>query len=126
MGDLGAGKTTFVQGFLRGLGVRGKITSPTFVIMKRYSLPAFSLVTQRGVRGGSYQTVFHLDLYRIKKSSDLKPLNFSAILKSPTIVLIEWPENIRGLINKSDMVIRFEHVAKEHERVLTVASCSLV
>src|SRR3989338_10955167 len=60
VGDLGAGKTTFIQAFLRVLGVHGHITSPTFVLIKNYKL-----------RMQNYGRVYHIDCYRIKKSSEL-------------------------------------------------------
>ena len=85
-GELGSGKTTFVQGFLRGLGVRKKITSPTFVITKSYKLKA-----------KSYQTVYHIDCYRIKRPSELLKLGIKEILNdSRNIVLIEWAEKINN------------------------------
>ena len=60
-GDLGSGKTTFAQYFLRALGVKGKITSPTFVIFKRYPLPS-----------KSYAAAYHMDCYRISKPKDFR------------------------------------------------------
>lgn len=107
-GGLGSGKTTFAQGFLRGLGVRGRITSPTFVIVKRYAL--------RAVRFGH---AHHADFYRLRSISHLKPLEFKKILADPrNIVLIEWPEKVKGAIPKNTIRILFKYGKKENERVV--------
>jgi tRNA threonylcarbamoyladenosine biosynthesis protein TsaE len=90
-GDLGAGKTTFTQGFLRGLGVKSKITSPTFVITKSYKLKA-----------KSYSKVYHYDCYRIKSAKEISDLNWKEIIADPkNIILIEWPERISKILPKN-------------------------
>src|SRR3989338_10325790 len=65
-GDLGAGKTTFVQGFMKALGVRHHITSPTFLIIRKYEI---STPLRRGL--AHYHHAYHLDLYRIHKPKEL-------------------------------------------------------
>ena len=62
-GDLGAGKTTFTQGFFRGLGIKRNPISPTFVIMRRYALHA-----------EGFRNVYHFDAYRLKKEEDMEVL----------------------------------------------------
>ncbi|MDP3015395.1 MAG: tRNA (adenosine(37)-N6)-threonylcarbamoyltransferase complex ATPase subunit type 1 TsaE [bacterium] len=107
-GDLGSGKTTFVQGFLRGLGVRRKITSPTFVIAKSYKLKA-----------KSYKLGYHIDCYRIEEPKELSGLGLKEILNNPeNILLIEWPERIKKILPKDLVWIKFEYGEKENERVL--------
>jgi len=108
-GELGSGKTTFVQGFLRGLGVRKKITSPTFVITKSYKLKA-----------KSYQTVYHIDCYRIKRPSELLKLGIKEILNdSRNIVLIEWAEKIKRILPKNIIWIKFQHGEKiNNQRII--------
>lgn len=109
-GDLGAGKTTFTQGFLRGLGVRLKITSPTFVITKSYKLKA-----------KSYSKVFHMDAYRIKSAKEISDLNWKEIIADPkNIILIEWPERISKILPKQKIQIIFKHGKKENERELLI------
>lgn len=84
VGDLGAGKTTFVKGFISGFGIRSKVLSPTFVIIKRYPIK----------KSGSFKNIYHLDCYRIKDYRDLEILGIKEIIADPqNIVLIEWPEN---------------------------------
>jgi tRNA threonylcarbamoyladenosine biosynthesis protein TsaE len=83
-GDLGAGKTTFVQQIAQILGVTETVTSPTFVIMKSYE-----------TTDPIFENLVHMDAYRIEDDSELAPLNFSAVLAQPkTLLCIEWAERI--------------------------------
>lgn len=106
-GDLGAGKTTFTQSFAKALGVKKRILSPTFLIMKRFPLKA-----------GNFQNLYHIDAYRIK-AQDLKKLDISEILKGQNIVLIEWADRVREILPKGTIWIRFEHGERENERKIT-------
>jgi len=107
-GNLGAGKTTFIQGLARGLGLKHKITSPTFVIFRHYRFKDKS--------GGH---LFHVDAYRIKNISELRPLNFREILSVPkSVVIIEWPENIKKALPKKTHWLKFRHGRKENERII--------
>ncbi|MDP2598961.1 MAG: tRNA (adenosine(37)-N6)-threonylcarbamoyltransferase complex ATPase subunit type 1 TsaE [Candidatus Liptonbacteria bacterium] len=108
-GELGAGKTTFIQGFLRGLGIRKRSASPTFVIFRRFM-----------VHSSWFKHVYHLDAYRIKKARELAALEFKEILDDPrNIVLIEWAENIKKILPKKIYKIKFHHGKKENERTLS-------
>jgi len=101
IGDLGAGKTTFVRGFLKGLGVRGRVVSPTFLILRRYS------------------NVYHIDAYRIHRASELLPLGFKEIIKNQkNIVVIEWADKIRRALPPSTLWIRFSHGVHDKERII--------
>lgn len=83
-GDLGAGKTTFLQGFAKGMGINEKINSPTFVIMKRFD-----------IKGVKFKNFYHIDCYRLDSSKDILDLGFKEIILNPeNIVAIEWPEKI--------------------------------
>lgn len=85
-GDLGAGKTTLVQGIVRGLGVKKKVISPTFVIMR------------------SYNKVHHIDLYRL---DDVNSLGLEELWEDPSnILLIEWPEKIESILPKNHWKIK--------------------
>jgi len=102
---LGSGKTTFVQGFLRGLGIKKKITSPTFVIAK------------------NYKQAYHIDCYRIKKADELLKLGLREVLENPqNIVLIEWAEKIKKILPKNFVWLKFEHGPKENIRVIRLNS----
>ena len=107
-GDLGSGKTTFTQGFLRGLGIKERVNSPTFVLMKRFKL-----------RNKKFKSVYHLDCYRIKKSQELLDLGMKEIFDDPeNIVFIEWPELIKEILPKNAKKIVFKYGTKENERKL--------
>ncbi|MFA5386590.1 MAG: tRNA (adenosine(37)-N6)-threonylcarbamoyltransferase complex ATPase subunit type 1 TsaE [Candidatus Paceibacterota bacterium] len=102
-GNLGSGKTTFIQGFLRGLGIKNKITSPTFVIMKRY------------------KNAYHIDCYRFRKPAELVDLGFKKLVNKPeNIFLIEWAERIKKILPKDTIWLEFKHGDKENEREITI------
>ncbi|MFH2204711.1 MAG: tRNA (adenosine(37)-N6)-threonylcarbamoyltransferase complex ATPase subunit type 1 TsaE [Elusimicrobiota bacterium] len=95
-GPLGAGKTTFVRGFLRGLGYRGAVRSPTFALVHEYPR-----VKPR---------VYHLDLYRIEDSGELDGMGLEDCLSDVGAVsLIEWPEIAAGRLPARRVDISFAH-----------------
>lgn len=108
-GNLGAGKTTFVQGFLRGAGIRKKITSPTFTIVKSYKVKIYK----------DYKKIYHIDCYRIYKSKDISNIGIKEILNnSGNVVLIEWPERIKRMLPKTAITIKLKYGRKENERII--------
>ncbi len=105
-GDLGGGKTTFVQGFAKGLEVKEDITSPTFIVFKKYL-------------GKNGKKFYHFDAYRIN-TDDLAVLGFKEILSDENnIVLIEWADNIKESLVKKTIEINFIF-QKEKERKLII------
>lgn len=117
-GDLGAGKTTFVQGFIRALGVKQRITSPTFLIVRKYEI---STPFRKGF--AHYHHVYHLDLYRIQKPKELLDLGFKKMIRDPhAVILIEWPERVKKLLPKNTTWINFEHGKKQKERIIKAIS----
>ena len=87
-GDLGAGKTTFVQAIANHLGVAESVQSPTFVLMKTYSTTS-----------EIFPQLVHIDAYRITDESELAVIHLDEILSQPnTLVCIEWPEHIASVI----------------------------
>lgn len=103
-GDLGAGKTTFAQGFAEGLQIKDKVISPTFLIIRQYKIP------------GRKNFFYHIDLYRLEKIN-LKTSGLAEILEDPTnVVLIEWAEKIAQDLPKRTRKIGLRKVsAEEHE-----------
>lgn len=103
-GDLGAGKTIFVQGFAKGLGIKEKIISPTFVLIRQHQIPS------------SNKTLYHIDLYRLD-SVDSKQLGLDEILaEENSIVLIEWAEKLNKL-PKDSIRINIEKGENQNRRI---------
>lgn len=125
VGELGAGKTTFVRGFARGLGIRRRITSPTFVLARRYRIPAAGrlqiakrkaqIATKDNAKryalsAMQYRWFWHFDCYRLRDEHDLAELGLHEILGDPyAIVAIEWADRIRRVIPKDALWIIFRH-----------------
>ena len=114
VGDLGAGKTTFSQFFLRALGVEKEhLTSPTFLIIK--SSPVKSL------RDHGASRVYHIDCYRLHNSKELLDLKFEEILNNPqNILLIEWADKIKELLPKETVWLYFKHSNLPEEREIEI------
>lgn len=97
-GDLGAGKTTFTQGFARALGVRELPKSPTFNLAKRYAIP------------GTPYALWHLDCYRLEGRGDLNAMDMYTVFADPNnIVLIEWPERIGDGLPRDHVEVHMTH-----------------
>lgn len=106
-GNLGGGKTTFLQGFARGLGIKDKILSPTFVILKRFQVPGFR-----------FNDFYHIDCYRLKDEKDILELGFKDIIKDArNIVAIEWPEKIRKALPKGVILIKFKFIGENKREI---------
>lgn len=96
-GNLGAGKTTFVQYLAKYLGVSETVTSPTFVIMKRYQSDK------------NHLELIHIDAYRIEAIDEMRVLGFESLLtKKHTIICIEWAERIAALLPPDTIHLKFE------------------
>ena len=108
-GDLGVGKTTFVQEFGKILGVDGQITSPTFTIMKQYELIH-----------EPFEQLVHIDAYRIESEGEVEPLRFSEIFQQPNIIVcVEWPEQIPSVVPDSAVTVGL-NIAENEVRNVTV------
>lgn len=107
-GDLGGGKTTFLQGFAKGLGIKEKILSPTFVIMKKFHVP-YSM----------FHDFYHIDCYRIKKSKEISGLGWKDIINNPgNIVAVEWAERIKTILPKDTLFFKFEFIDKKSRKIM--------
>lgn len=101
-GNLGTGKTTFLQGFAMGLGIKEKILSPTFVILKRFK-----------IKDLRFKNFYHIDCYRIQKSKELLDLGFKKIISNPqNIIAIEWADRIRKILPKTTLMLKFKFLDK--------------
>ena len=104
-GDLGAGKTTFVQHLARELQIVENIQSPTYVLMKSYNVPPGR--TQFGTKRRFLKLV-HIDAYRLENPQEFAALRPTEFLKDPnTLVMIEWPERLGDLAPAPDAVVNF-------------------
>lgn len=107
-GDLGAGKTTLVRGFLRALGHEGAVKSPTYTLLETYetrSLP--------GSDAPAGLHVYHFDFYRIVDPRELGYIGIDELLSAPAVKLVEWPSNAGDRLPKPDIEVRLK-VAGAH------------
>jgi tRNA threonylcarbamoyladenosine biosynthesis protein TsaE len=107
-GDLGGGKTTFLQGFARGLGIQEKILSPTFVIMRRFK-----------IKNAGFKNFYHLDCYRLGSARDLSVLEFKKIIKGPgNIIAVEWADIIKKSLPQKTVWVKFIFVNDKKRKIL--------
>lgn len=107
-GELGTGKTVFVQGFAKGLDIKEKIISPTFVLIRQHKIPKRN------------QILYHIDLYRLENDSQIKGLGLEEIINNPNnLVLIEWAEKIEQYLPNKTIKI-FMKKAGDNSRLITI------
>ena len=102
LGDLGAGKTAFTSGFVKGLGIDCDVSSPTFAICNDYI--------------GEENRVLHYDMYRIESWDDLYSTGFFDSLESEAYILVEWSENIFGALPEDALIIKIEKLSETKRR----------
>lgn len=107
-GELGAGKTTLVQGIAQGWGSLDPVSSPTFVIVNQYRRP------------DSVQ-LFHVDAYRIESESEAAEIDVDGMLAEGAVI-IEWPERFADLLPKERLWVKMEYVAEEQRQMRIQAS----
>ncbi len=110
-GDLGSGKTTFTQALARELGITATVQSPTYILMRKYQ-----------ITNHKFQTLIHIDAYRLENPKEFAALRPEQFLKDPkTLVVVEWPEKVEGALPPADLTINFSSDgAKEGERYIEV------
>ncbi len=105
-GELGSGKTTFVQGLAKGLGIKNRIISPTFIIARHYELKDF--------------VFYHIDLYRTETKHDFLSIGLDEILEdNSNIIAIEWAEKLQEMLPKKRIDIKFKLI-NYNEREITI------
>jgi len=109
-GELGAGKTTFVQALARVLGIEETVVSPTYVLMKSYAL-----------KGQPWERLVHIDAYRLLDASEFAALEPASFLLDPmALVVVEWPSRIEGALPMPDAALALSaDGAGEGERYIT-------
>ena len=107
-GDLGSGKTTFLQGLAKALKIKEKKTSPTFVILKKFP-----------ILNSEFKNFYHIDCYRIENPEEMMELNFKNIISNPqNIIAIEWPEKIKKILPKNRTTIKFSFTNKNKRKII--------
>ncbi len=110
-GDLGSGKTTFMQGLAKGLGITKNIISPTFIIMRTYQV-------ETGAQGLGIRTLYHLDLYRIADEKQAEDLGLKELMEeSENIIAIEWPNKIENMLPENRINIYFEYLEDDKREI---------
>lgn len=103
-GNLGSGKTTFVQALAKSLGINKRIISPTFIMIRQYKINRYNF--------------YHIDLYRTKTKEDLLSLGMDEILKDKNnIIAIEWAENLLDLLPQKRIDLKFEYIDDNSRRI---------
>ncbi len=113
-GDLGAGKTAFTKLVVKNLGIKISVTSPTFVIEKKYK------ITAPPKDGADYfREIIHIDAYRLKDGSDLLRLDWVEIIADPNnLILVEWPEIIADIWQPEFKILQFKFIDEQTREII--------
>ena len=110
IGDLGAGKTTFVRGLVEALGGTVRVKSPTFTVMNEYP-----------VDFGAIKRVVHIDFYRFSDASELSALSLEDERRPDTVIVAEWPDVLGQSLVIPNVIVTLKHL-QLHERVISIES----
>ena len=105
-GDLGAGKTAFVRGMARGLGIPERVTSPTFTIVNEYE--------------GGRLPLFHFDMYRLGSSDELFDIGWEDYLIRGGVCAVEWSENVSDAMEGDCIRVDIRRGAHDNQRLITI------
>ena len=105
-GDLGAGKTAFVRGMARGLGIGERVTSPTFTIVNEYE--------------GGRLPLFHFDMYRLGSEDELYDIGWEDYLVRGGVCAVEWSENIREALEEGCILVDIRRGENDGQRIIRI------
>ena len=105
-GGLGAGKTAFTRGLARGLGVGGRVTSPTFTIVNEYE--------------GGRLPLFHFDMYRLGSSDELFDIGWEDYLNRGGVCAVEWSENVSDALEEDAISVEICRGESDNQRIITI------
>ena len=107
-GDLGGGKTVFLQGFAKGLKIKERVLSPTFIISRKF------LITK-----SKFINFYHIDCYRINNSSEILSLDFKKIIsENQNIIALEWADKVRKFLPKNIVWLEFKYQGKNKREII--------
>ena len=110
-GDLGAGKTAFVSGMARALGVEERVTSPTFTIVNEYE--------------GGRLPLFHFDMYRLASSEELFDIGWEDYLQRGGVCAVEWSENVSDALEEDALSVEISRGEQDGQRVIVIEGVEL-
>ena len=105
-GELGAGKTTFVQGVARALGYEGPVGSPTFALVREYRAPALTLL--------------HADVYRLDRVQEVVDLGLQEMLEEDQVLLVEWGDAVETLLPDDHLIVELTLLGEGEERAVSI------
>lgn len=113
-GNLGAGKTTFVQGLGKALGIERRIISPTFIILRTYQVQPSTMLSQEV----PLRNFYHVDLYRLGSEKEIEDIGLVSLMgDEENIVVIEWPERLGSLMPKNAWKLYFENEGEDKRKI---------
>ena len=101
-GDLGAGKTAFVRGMARGMGIDARVSSPTFTIVNEYP---------------GKRELYHFDMYRLSSSEELFDIGWEDYLNRGGVCAVEWSENVSDAFEGDEITVRIEKLSADERRI---------
>ena len=110
-GGLGAGKTAFTRGLARGLGITGRVTSPTFTIVNEYE--------------GGRLPLFHFDMYRLGSADELFDIGWEDYLARKGVCAVEWSENVSDALEEGTLSVEICRGEMDGQRIITVMGVEL-
>ncbi|HRY30838.1 MAG TPA: tRNA (adenosine(37)-N6)-threonylcarbamoyltransferase complex ATPase subunit type 1 TsaE [Candidatus Paceibacterota bacterium] len=114
-GNLGSGKTTFMKYFAKELGITEEVTSPTFIMRRRFRLS--------GSENFPWKNLYHFDMYRVESTDELGPIGFDDTIANPeNLVFIEWPEKIASALPRKTTKINFTFIDENTREVEVIES----